>query len=242
MQTQTERNTIPYAPRDTIYYPDTDGKPMAASDLHRDILIWILQALRHHFNNDVYVSGDILMYDKQGYPQSSISPDVLVAFGIGQQQRRTYKVWEEGKSPEFVMELSSENTYQNDLTRKMARYAGMGIQNYFLYDAEGRYLPAQLMGFTLVNGNYEAIAADVDGKIYSDALGLGFQLREDRLGIYDPETGEWLQTAAEAGAAAEVRAQNAEARAQQETDARRNAEAEVARLQEAVARLEEKRK
>ena len=232
METHRERNVIPYAPRDTIFYPDTDGKPMAASDLHRDILIWILQALMQHFNNDVYVSGDILMYDKQGYPQSSISPDVLVAFGIGQKQRRTYKVWEEGKSPEFVMELSSENTYQNDLTRKMAHYAEMGIQNYFLYDAEGRYLPEQLMGFTLVNDSYEAITADADGKIYSDALGLGFQLIGEHFGIYDPETGEWLQTAAEA----------AEARAQQETNARRNAEAEVARLQEALARLEEKTK
>ncbi len=232
METHRERNAIPYAPRDTIFYPETDGKLMAASDLHRDILIWILQALIQHFNNDVYVSGDILMYDKQGYPQSSISPDVLVAFGIGQKQRRTYKVWEEGKSPEFVMELSSENTYQNDLTRKMAHYAEMGIQNYFLYDAEGHYLPEQLMGFTLVDGSYEAIAADADGKIYSDALGLGFQLRADALGIYDPETGEWLQTAAE----------EAEARAQQEADARRNAEAEVARLQEVLARLEGKTK
>lgn len=218
MQTQTERNTIPYAPRDTIFYPDTDGKQMAASDLHREILIWILQALMQHFNNDVYVSGDILMYDQQGNPRRSISPDVLVTFGIGQKQRRTYKVWEEGKSPEFVMELSSENTYQNDLTRKMARYAEMGIQNYFLYDAEGLYLPEQLMGFTLVDGSYEAIAADADGKIYSDALGLSFQLEEDRLGIYDPETGEWLQTAAEA------------------------AEAEVARLQAELARFKEKTK
>jgi len=234
MQTQTERNVIPYAPRDTTFYPETDGKPMAATDLHRDILIWILQALRHHFNNDVYVSGDILMYDKQGYPRSSISPDVLVAFGIGQQQRRTYKVWEEGKSPEFVMELSSENTYENDLAGKMAHYAEMGIQNYFLYDAEGHYLPTQLMGFTLVDGNYEAIAADADGKIHSDALGLGFQMTEDRLGIYDPETRQWLQTAAEA----------ADARAEQETLARRQAdaraaaaEAETAELRAELARL-----
>ncbi len=230
MQTQTERNTVPYAPPDKIVYPDTDGEPMAASDLHRDILVWILQALRHHFNNDVYVSGDILMYDKQGNPRSSISPDVLVTFGIGHHRRRTYKVWEEGKPPEFVMELSSENTYENDLTGKMTRYAEIGIQDYFLYDAEGLYLPSQLMGFRLVDSVYTAIAPDGYGKMYSDALGLFFGFRGDRLGIYDPESRKWLQTAAEAAAA----------RAEQETLARRQADAraEAAESEAAALRAE----
>ncbi len=236
MQTHTERNAVPYAPRDTTFYPDTDGKPMAATDLHRDILIWLLQALRHHFSSDVYVSGDILMYDQQGNPRRSISPDVLVSFGIGQQQRRTYKVWEEGKPPEFVMEFSSENTYENDLTRKMVRYAEMEIQNYFLYDAEGRYLPTQLMGFTLAEGSsYTPIAPEPDGKVYSDALGVSFQLRATHFGVYDPETEQWIQTAAEA---AEVARRNADARAQQEANARHTADARAlaadARAQQAI--------
>ncbi|MDE0682121.1 MAG: hypothetical protein OXI63_04320 [Candidatus Poribacteria bacterium] len=37
---------IPYAPTDaTDLYPETDGQPIAASDLHREILIWLLQSL-----------------------------------------------------------------------------------------------------------------------------------------------------------------------------------------------------
>ncbi len=244
MQTQTERNAVPYAPRDTIVYPDTDGEPMAASDLHRDILMWILQALRHHFDENVYVSGDILIYDKQGNPRSSIAPDVLIAFGIGHQRRRTYKVWEEGKPPDFVMELSSENTYENDLTRKMAHYAGMGIRDYFLYDVEGLYLPSPLMGFSLVGGGYTAIAPAGDGKVYSDALGLSFGFRGDRLGIYDPATGKWLQTAAEAATARaeqETLARTqADARAEQETLARiqADARAEAAQAEAAALRAE----
>ena len=97
-------------------YPETDGKPMAASDDHRRVLIGILRGLESFFGDtpDVYVSGDILMYYVQGDPRQVVSPDVLVTFGIGRKARRTYQVWVEGKPPDFVMELSSKSTYQRD--------------------------------------------------------------------------------------------------------------------------------
>ena len=95
-----------------------------SSDLHLEILIWLLQTLKAHFAQmpDVYVSGDILTYYTEGDPRAVVAPDVLVAFGIGRKRRHTYKVWEEGKVPDFVMEFSSKTTYQNDLTDKMALY------------------------------------------------------------------------------------------------------------------------
>ena len=99
-------------------YPDTDGKPMAVSDDHRRVLTRILRLLEQFFREtpDVYVSGDLLMYYLQGDPRKVVAPDVLVSFGIGQKRRRTYLVWEEGKLPDFVMEMASETTYRNDLT------------------------------------------------------------------------------------------------------------------------------
>ena len=61
MDTDTNRLNISYAPTDTSedLYPDTDGEPMAASDLHLEILIWLIQALREYFAAmpDTYVSG-----------------------------------------------------------------------------------------------------------------------------------------------------------------------------------------
>ena len=100
-----------------------------------------IYALTEHFSPDpsVYVSGDILMYYVEGVPAKSVSPDVLVTFGIGNKRRRTYKVWEAGKVPEFAMEFSSENTYRNDLDAKKELYASLGIRDYFLYDAEARF-------------------------------------------------------------------------------------------------------
>ena len=184
---------------------------------------------------DVYVSGDILTYYTQGNPRAVVAPDVLVAFGIGQKPCHTYKVWEEGKVPDFVMEFSSKTTYQNDLTDKMALYAALGIPNYLLYDAEALYLPSPLMGFQLVKGVYVPVPRGVDGGIHSDVLGLDFHIRERRLAVYDPVSEQWLQTPAEQHAA---RAENAETSAAQETIARQKAEEELERLREQLAHLQ----
>ncbi len=243
MDTYKNGINVPYAPTDTAdLYPETDGKPMAASDLHLEILIWLIQALREHFADmpDTYVSGDILTYYTEGNPRDVVAPDVLVSFGIGQKRRHTYKVWEEGKVPDFVMEFSSKTTYQNDLTDKMALYAALGIPNYLLYDAEALYLPSPLMGFQLVEGVYVPVPPGVDGGIYSDVLGLDFHIRERRLAVYDPVGKQWLRTPAEQHATraedAETRAEDAETRAE---DAETRAEDAETRAEDAETRAED---
>lgn len=231
MTTYIKENRIPATPTDaSIFYPETDGEPMAVSDLHRRILTRLLQVLDAHFAQkpEVYVSGDILMYYVEGDPRKSVAPDVLVSFGLGKKLRRTYLVWEEGKVPDFVMEFSSKNTYRNDLEDKMELYALLGIQDYFLYDAEGLYLPTPLMGFTLVDGAYVPISMDVEGRWHSSALNLDFHVDDTGLGIYDPIAGEWLRTPAETAAA---RAETAEARAE-------TAETEIERLRAELARFQ----
>ncbi len=250
---------IPYAPTDASdLYPAEDGKPMAVSDYHRRILMRTIQVLEEYFAQrpEVYVSGDILMYYVKGDPRKSVSPDVLVSFGLGNKLRRTYLVWEEGKVPDFAMEFSSKGTYRNDLSRKKELYASLGIQDYFLYDAEGLYLPTALMGFTLVDGVYVPISPVASGGLHSPSLGLDFHADNDGLGIYDPVADRWLQTPAESASAraereatrAEEEAERAEReatrakeeaeRAEREATRAEKAEAEVAQLREELARLQ----
>ena len=242
-------------------YPETDGKPMAASDDHRRVLIGILRGLEAFFGDtpDVYVSGDILMYYVQGDPRRVVSPDVLVSFGLGRKARRTYQVWVEGKPPDFVMELSSKTTYQRDLGEKMELYAGLGVSEYFLADIEGLYLPSPLMGFRLVAGQYQPVVPDAAGSIHASSLGLDVHCAQGDLQFYDPVKEEWLQLpevvaetrAEEATARAEAealarqeataRAQAAESLARQEATARAEAESENARLRAELARLRSNR-
>lgn len=74
-------NKIKAAP--TVVYPESDGKPMAETEYHRDIMIDFIQMLKHYFRDvdDVHVSGNLLMYYEEGNPRKSVSPDVFVAFG-----------------------------------------------------------------------------------------------------------------------------------------------------------------
>lgn len=232
-------NTLPFpsAPTEIAdLYPESDGKPMAETERHFRELLKNFNRLENHLAHipDVYVLGDMMMYYEEGNPRKSISPDIFVAFGIGKKERRIYKIWEEGKPPDFVLEFSSKGTYRNDLTGKVQLYAEIGIPEYFLYDVDRRYLPTPLMGFRLIGHEYVEISALANGGIPAATLGLEFHLLDDSFDIYDPEAQEWLNTAAEA---AEVRAEDAEDRANQEATARQKAEAEVARLQEELERL-----
>ena len=45
-------------------YPTSDGEPMGETDLHRDMMVNLIEALRNYYRNDsqVYVSGNILLY------------------------------------------------------------------------------------------------------------------------------------------------------------------------------------
>ena len=238
MTTYTEQPRIPAGPADEVYYPDSDGKPMAAGDLHREILTRTLDSLQTHYKKDptVYVSGDILMYYVEGFPEKVVAPDVLVSFGIGMKPRHTYKVWEEGKVPEFAMELSSEETYRGDLSDKMELYASLGIRDYFLYDADDLYLPSQLMGFTLVDGAYAAIPAGESCELHSPALNLDFHTRDEGFGMWDPVAGKWLQTRFEA---ALERTERAAARRQKADEETARIREETARIQEETARIRE---
>ena len=214
-------NTFPFpsAPTETAdLYPESDGKPMAETERHFRELLKNFNRIEDHFAHipDVYVLGDMMMYYEEGNPRKSISPDIFVAFGIGRKERRIYKIWEEGKPPDFVLEFASKGTYRNDLTRKVQLYASIGIPEYFVYDVDRRYLPTPLMGFRLIGQDYVEIPALPNGGISAVTLGLEFHLLDDGLGIYDPEAEAWLKTS---------------------TERAEDAEAEVARLHVELERL-----
>ena len=242
MGTYTDTRTLPYAPTDVadIIYPESDGKPMAETDLHIEEIIRMRQMLKGQFalRPNVYVSGNILMYYEEGNIHASVSPDILVSFGIGQKRRRTYKVWEEGKPPDFVMEFSSKGTYRDDLGNKVELYARIGVAEYFLYDAERRYLPSPLMAFRLVDREYVEIPESHDGGFFSEILNLTIHLQDDSFGVYDPSTEKWLLSAEERVEQEVDARQKAEDKAEQEAESRQKLEAEVARLQGELKRLQ----
>ena len=243
---------LPYEPafEDDTDYPESDGQPMAETELNRDLMIDSLLTLKARFQDipDVCVSGNMFMYYVPGDAKQSVSPDVFVTFGIERKQRRIYRLWEEGKPPDFVLEFSSENTFKKDLGPKKKLYAErLGVREYFLYDAERKYLPTPLMGFRLVGTEYVPIRPASDGKVFAETLGLFLGLHGDGFGFYDAIAGRWLETpmdeAAERAAAAATVAERAEAAAHRAKEEAAQAvlaqQRTEALVQEAAAHMQE---
>jgi Uma2 family endonuclease len=186
-----------------IDYPESDGKPMGETDLHRRWMIRIIDLLQHRYRDErVYVSGDLLIYYEEGNVRKFIVPDAFVVLDCEPGDRRVYKTWEEGKVPNVIFETTSRSTRRTDEKSKPSIFKKLGIPEYFLYDPTSDYLVPPLQGFRLVRGKYQPIGSDADGRLYCEQLGLHLLLEDGDLVIVDAKTGELLLTEAEAAAEA----------------------------------------
>src|SRR5712692_4479989 len=153
-------------PRPTaeVIYPESDGKPMAETDVHRDWMVRIIELLKFFFlGKHVYVSGNLLIYYVEGDPKKSVAPDVFVVKNSDPGRRRIFKIWEEGIGPVFVMEVTSKKTRRQDLGAKKELYAQLKVAEYFLYDPLAEWLKPALQGYRLVNGDYVLLDPGHDG-------------------------------------------------------------------------------
>lgn len=228
-----------------IYYPESDGEPIAESDLHRDLMSELISELETFFQDDpeVYVSGNLLIYYVEGDPHKSFAPDVFVVRGVGKRKRRIYKLWEEGRAPDVVFEISSRTTLFKDTQHNFRLYERLGVREYFLYDPEYDWMPGGLVAWRR-EGDELVEMEVINGVARSEVLGLDVVDTGETLRLRDPDTGRFLPTreeVAEAREQAEVAREQAEARARAEAEARQQAEAELMRLREEVARLRSQR-
>jgi Uma2 family endonuclease len=203
----------------TVNYPESDGKPMGETDEHRDEMVRLIELLKRYYAGQrVYVSGDLLVFYEQGNPKKFIVPDVFVVKGIDPEKRRIYKIWYEGKPPDAIIEVTSRKTKKKDTVTKPALYGQLRVPEYFLFDLTRDYLEPPLQGHRLIGGRYDPIAADAQGGLVSEQLGLRLHAEGRQLMLSRLDTGQRLLTAEE--------------ELQIEAEARRAAEAEVARLRE----------
>ena len=219
---------------ETIDYPDSDGLPMAESEFQFWPILYVGAALDCYFQarDDVYVVGNLLLYYQQGDDKKSVSPDLMVVFGAPKHVRSSYRLWEEPKAPDFVLEVASESTYRSDRGEKRDIYADMGVMEYWQCDPAGGYLDPPLLGFRLVEGRYVPVPVTAtEGGVlagHSEVLGLELRLTpgapvRDVLRFYDPTLGAPLRSLRE-----EVQArEEAEARLRQTQDRLRELEAEL---------------
>ena len=212
--------------------------------------------LHHHLKqflgqpDSTIVSGEKYVTARRGAEMRY--PDLLVAFGVDPavyRETNGYVISEQGKPPDWVLEIASEGTGHVDVGEKREFYETLGIAEYWRFDhtPTGEWHGARLAGDLLVDGEYVAIEIEelADGSLqgYSPSLGLNLRWERGELAFHDPATGRPIATfeSERARADAELTARvGAETRADAELTARLTAETERDAAKARVRELEER--
>ena len=122
-------------------------------------------------------------------------PDLLIAFNVSPgdyRQSNGYIVSEQGKPPDFVMEVASISTASTDTGEKRDYYADMGIPEYWRFDETGQYHGQRLAGERLAGDSYVPIAIrEIEPGVlegYSEVLDLKIRWDHGELLWFDPAT------------------------------------------------------
>jgi len=209
------------------------------SDPHVIQIFSMRDALRYRFRArpDVFIGANIPVYFSamQVRKKDFRAPDLFAVFDakVGV-ERYFWIVWEEERTPDFVLEVLSESTERIDRGRKKDIYERvLNVPEYFLFDLNH----GRVEGFRLEERRYRPIAPNAAGRLASHMLGLELGVVEM---VLDGREGRWLRffepdgrlvpTAAEA-AQAEAQAAQAEAQAAQAEAQAAQAEAQAAQAE-----------
>ena len=151
-------------------------------------------------------------------------PDLLISFNARPEliiPRNGYLIPEQGKPPDFVLEVGSDSTGRIDEGLKRRDYARFRVPEYWRFDPSGgEFHSTHLAGDRLVGDEYEPIAIERTAgghfRGHSEALNLDLCWEDGQLRFWDPVSRLYLNTYLEehdARLAAEARADAEAARA-----------------------------
>jgi Uma2 family endonuclease len=230
-----EADSPPKAARvaeNAVFYPDSDGEPMADNTLHYEWIVRIKENLDAMLSD--FVAGDHLWYPVEGRPDLRAAPDVMVCLGRPKGYRGSYKQFrEEGVAPTVVFEVLSPKNTDRMMMKKGLFYFSYGVREFIVVD------PEEDDGYASwkdEKGDMHDVES-LDGWT-SPALGIRFERTEDGLQVYRPDGSRFLdfreiETLARE---AEARAKEADSRAK-EADSR--AKEADSRAKEADSRAKE---
>jgi Uma2 family endonuclease len=231
----------------SVFYPCSDGEPLAETSIHIDAIIHTVVTLRNYLEERAIVLADQYLYYADGFPRLRVAPDIMVIFDVPPGARDNYKMWEEGQIPSLVFEITSESTRTKDESEKKDLYESLDIPEYWQFDPNGEWIPEKLRGYRLDNETYQPIT---DGRI--EPLGLRVEIDGTLLAFYREDNNEKLLAPAElllalrretlARVAAEERAEEERSRAEEERSraeqAQLQAEQAQSRAEQAQSRAE----
>lgn len=208
----------PHAPPND--YPAGDGKPIWETDWHRNATTRLLGELGRWYRDDpgVYVSGGLLVFYREGDRRARVTPDVFVVKGVPKISRDNFLVWQEGRTPDLAIELTSRKTRRTDREWKLPLYRDvLKVSELFLFDPREEYLNPSFQGYRRSRGKFVRIKP-TNGRLASTVLGLHLERDGTQLRLWDPATGDRVPTPGERARDAEDRANSEGVRADAEAD------------------------
>jgi Uma2 family endonuclease len=172
-----------------LYFPDSDGKPMADNTEQFRWIVLIKENLEILFADEpnVFVAGDLLWFPVKSRLISPVAPDAMVVFGRPKGRRGSYKQWQEDNiAPQVVYEILSPSNNAEEMERKLEFYQTYGVEEYYQYDPD-RY---ELKGWRRLGEQLLPIA-QIDGWT-SPRLGIRFAVGNHELVIYRPDGRKFL--------------------------------------------------
>ncbi len=234
---------------EVIYYYDshsTEEDLMGETAFHAALVRYLVDVLTWLFQGRLCAIYDNLNFYQTANPREyPLAPDIAVIKGVVYQPTtRSWRVGKSGPAPQVVFEIASDETWKKDLTEKPAKYAHMGVQEYFAYDPHEFPLPLsqnrRLFGWRLDQNRQVMVEMSPrpDGSLWSPNLDSWLVPDEALVRLYDHDGQLRLTRVESADQRANMAVQQAEAEARQ-----RRAEAQRARaaIQQAQALAEKLR-
>jgi Uma2 family endonuclease len=202
-----------------VYYPSSDGQPMAETRIHVRAMVLLLQALEDLYEGrgDVFLAADLFWYWVEGDNTARCAPDVMVIPGVEDREQRSFMTWlENGAIPTVIFEMASKNTWREDVGPKYELYQRLGVKEYFIFDPETKYVRPPLQGFRLRKKAYQSIKPAADGSLVSKELGVHIAREKRMLRLADVETGKLILTRKEQAEQAQQRADEQQRQAEEQ--------------------------
>ena len=165
-----------------VFYPDSDGQPIASNTEQYRWIVTIQQNLDWLLENS-FVAGDLFWYPIEGRSDISVAPDVMVALTRPKGKRLSYKQWvEDNIPPQVVFEILSPSNTRREMDSKLLFFERHGVEEYYIYDTERD----ELSGFTRGELGLTPIE-DIYSDWVSPLLNIRFDMSGDELQLLRPD-------------------------------------------------------
>lgn len=190
-----------------VTVPESDiesNEPEFESSLHLTQFLFLLQCLELHWKDrqDFFAAGNMSIFfserqldsEQESARERFRGPDFFVVLGTERRPRKSWCVWkEDGRYPNLIVEVLSKSTSALDRGLKKQIYQDVfRTPDYFWFDPETK----EFAGFHLVEGQYQPLPKDEQGRMHSAQLGLLLGVHQGMLRFYT-EQGVLLPSAQE---------------------------------------------